>query len=122
MRCHWSYGGAVLCGGGFAQRDSQCRGGKSACHHGAGSGESESGTAGTGSNGTGKPAGRAEVLGEVRRGLTTRNLCISQKKVYTILCKMEIDVAGILCYTKEANYLLRKVMLDLIIRNERKIK
>jgi len=35
---------------------------------------------------------------------------------------MEIDVAGILCYTKKANYLLRKVMLDLIIRNERKIK
>lgn len=44
------------------------------------------------------------------------------KKVYTILCKMEIDVVGILCYTKEANYLLRKVMLDLIIRNERQIK
>lgn len=62
-----AYGRAVLCGRGFAQRDSQCRGGKSACHHGAGLGEAESGTAGTGSNSTGKPAGRAEVLGEVRR-------------------------------------------------------
>lgn len=92
MRCHWSYGGAVLCGGGFAQRDSQCRGGKSACHHGAGSGESESGTAGTGSNGTGKPAGRAEVLGEVRRGLTTRNLCISQKKCTQFYAKWKLTL------------------------------
>ncbi len=34
-----------LCRGGFAQRDSQRRCGKSACHHGAGSGDAESGTA-----------------------------------------------------------------------------
>ena len=36
-------------------------------------------------NGTGKPAGRAEVFGEVRRALIIRKLCILQKNMHNFM-------------------------------------